>query len=67
MEQAVERKNLVQELRAFARQTGVAQVRDDRSRARAEAMFQGIVAKAKAGVPKVLILCINDFLARLHT
>ena len=48
MEKAVERKNLVKELRAFARQTGVTQVRDDSSRARVEAMFQNIVAKAKA-------------------
>ena len=42
------RKNLVKELRAFARQAGVTQVRDDSSRARVEAMFQSIVASAAA-------------------
>lgn len=46
MEKATERKNLVKELRAFARQTGATQVRDDSSRTRVEAMFQSIVAKA---------------------
>ena len=48
MEKATERKNLVKELRAFARQAGVTQVRDDSSRARVEAMFQSIVASAAA-------------------
>ena len=48
MEKATERKNLVKELRAFARQTGATQVRDDSSRTRVEAMFQSIVTKTAA-------------------
>ena len=48
MEKATERKNLVKELRAFVRQIGATQVRDDSSRTRIEAMFQSIVAKAAA-------------------
>ena len=48
MENATECKHLVKELRAFARQAGVTQVRDDSSRADVEAMFQRIVAKAPA-------------------
>ena len=50
MEKASARKGLVKELRAFARQTGVAQVRDDSSRAKVEAMFQSIIASAAADV-----------------
>ena len=48
MEKATERKNLVKELRAFARQAGVQQVRDDSSRATVEAMFQSLVASVAA-------------------
>ena len=48
MEKATERKHFVKELRPFARQAGVTQVRDDSSRAKVEAMFQSIVAKAPA-------------------
>ena len=50
MEKASARKGLVKELRAFARQTGVAQVRDDSSRTKVEAMFQSIIASAAADV-----------------
>ena len=50
MEKASARNGLVEELRAFARQTGVAQVRDDSSRAKVEAMFQSIIASAAADV-----------------
>ena len=65
MKKATERKNFVKELRAFARQTGVAQVRDDSSRAKVEAMFQSIVAKAdadtKSQVTTVFGKCQSSF------
>ena len=48
METATERKHLVKELRSSARQTGVTQLRDDSSRAKVDAMFQRVVAKASA-------------------
>ena len=50
MEKASACKGLVKELRAFARQTGVAQVRDGSSRAKVEAMIQSIIASSAADV-----------------
>ena len=54
MEKASARKALVKELRTYARQVKVTQARDDSGRAKVEAMYRKIIAKASVEVKRLV-------------
>ena len=54
MEKASARKALVKELRTYARQVRVTQARDDSGRAKVEAMYRKIIAKASVEVKRLV-------------
>ena len=54
MEKASARKALVKELRTYARQVKVTQARDDSGRAKVEAKYRKIIAKASVEVKRLV-------------